>query len=852
MRFWNRLRLRIRRGRLESELNDEIRLHREMLEEQFRGEGMSQAEASRAASQQLGNAAAAADLSRDEWAFPRWDAIWKDLKFAGRLMLRSPLLTGAAALTVAFGVGANTTILSVLETVLLNPLGMQHTDRVTVERVHIEKLHMKNAPASAMVFRDIQGLRDVFDIAAASEARSWTYEEGGQATRLVGQAVTPEFFAVFGESPALGRFLRPEDRTAVVLSHEMWQERFGADESVIGRAITLDSRPYRIVGVAGAHFRFPSDAKAWIPLILTPDRFQSRGYNMTLTVLTRLRDGVTPAQAAVRVNGYVAGLIASGNRDLGRTGYGIDVDSFATYVAGELRQPLWLLWAAALALLLTGSANVAGLLLTRSASRRREIAIRLSVGATRWQILRQLVLEGLLLGLAGGAAGLAMARLTMPLLTRISVPGKQLLSLVTFNERLLLYGLGMAIASGVVFGFAPALQLLRANQTEVMARGQRRWFQDVFVTAEVAAAFILVATTTLLLRSLWTVEQIQPGFEVRHITTAYFTKPKNDPGFLNRLRETLGAMPGVESAALAYPIPFTTGGLTSGFSIQNRQRKPGDPEWHGEAYFVTPEYFHTLGIPLLRGRSLAAGDLANAPLVCVIDRQLADKFFPGEDPIGQQIGMYSGPATIVGVVGTVRATSLEEGSRPVVYYSLAQMRFLTQAAVVVRSRVPAGALIRDAVRRTNASAPVYDVRTLEERLGDTLGIRRILAALLAVFGGTSLLLASIGLYGVIAQVAGERTQEIGIRMALGARPAQIRRLFVRQGLRAGIAGLAIGLVGALFAQKWFAAMLYSVRAFDLATCAATAAGILALLIAAVWWPAHRASRVDPTTALRYE
>jgi putative ABC transport system permease protein len=385
----------------------------------------------------------------------------------------------------------------------------------------------------------------------------------------------------------------------------------------------------------------------------------------------------------------------------------------------------------------------------------------------------------------------------------------------------------MAIASGLLFGLVPAVQLLRESQTAEMARNRRRWFQDIFVAAEVGAAFVLVAMTALLLRSLWAVQQIQPGFEVHRITTAYFTKPKNDPGFLDRLRETLRNSPGVESAALAYPVPFTTGGLTSGFQVRNRQRQPGEPEWHGEAYFVTAEYFQTLRIPLLQGRTLAVSDSANAPTVCVIDRQAADRFFHGLDPVGQQIAMYKGWATIVGVVGTVRATTLEEGSRPVMYYSLPQVPFFPQAAAVVKSSVPAAGIIRDAVRQTNASAPVYDVRTMEERLGETLGVRRMLAVLLAVFGGISLLLAAIGLYGVIAQVVAERTQEIGIRMALGARPEQIRRQFVRQGLGSGIVGLVIGLAAAAFAQKWVATMLYQVRAFDLPTFAMTATGILA-------------------------
>jgi predicted permease len=851
MKFWNRLLLRLRGGRLEAELNDEIRLHREMLETDFMRQGMTPREAAQAAARQFGNPSAAADFSRDEWTFPRLDAVLKDLRFACRLMLRHPLLTVAAALTLAFGVGANTAILSVLETVLLNPLGMRHTDGVMVARVRIDKIQMRHASDSGVEFREIQSMQDAFSSAAAMENRAWNYQSGGQATRLLGQAVTPDFFRVFGEDPALGRFFTPEDRQSVVLSYAMWQSQFGGDASAIGRKIVLDDQPYTIVGVAAAEFPFPAGAQAWTPLILSPARLQQRGMNMDLAVFARLRNGVSAAQAVGRVNRYVAALLAS-TGSLAKVGYGIELDPFAVYVAGDLRGPLWLLWAAALLVLLTGCANVAGLLLTRSAGRRREIAIRLSVGATRWQIVRQLLLESLLLGMAGGVAGLCMAKLAVSLLTRVSLPGRQLLALVSLNRGLLLYGLALAMFSGLLFGLVPALQLLRESQTSAMVRSRKRWFQDAFVTAQVAGAFVLVVTTVLLLRSLWEVQQIQPGFDPQHLTTAFFTKPKNDPGFQDRLQAALQASPGVESAALAYPVPFDGGGLTSGFSIRNRQPQPGEPEWHGEAYFVSPQYLRTMRIPLLRGRDISPTDTAAAPLVCLIDRRLAERFFPNQDPIGQQIAMYGDWASIVGVVGTVRATTLEEGSRPVVYRPLVQVPFFAQSAAVVRSGLPAAKTIREAVRRTNGSVPVFDVRTMQERIGESLGIRRILAALLSVFGGISLLLATIGLYGVIAQVVSERTQEIGIRMTLGAQPAQIVAQFARQGLRAGLLGLALGAVAAVYTQGWLASSLYHTQSLDVATFAAVAAGILVLLLAAVWWPSRRASRIDPQAALRYE
>ena len=782
----------------------------------------------------------------------RFDAFWRDLKFAFRLMARQPLLTGAAVLTIAFGVGANTAIFSVLRTVVLNPLGMRGTADILVARVHIDKLRMRNAPDSGVEFRELHAMQDTFSAVAATEGRAWSYENGGEAVRLLGRAVTPEFFQVFGAAPALGRFLTADDRQSLVLSYEMWQSQFGGNPGVLGRAVVLDGQPYRIVGIAPKEFRFPADASAWCPLVLSNERLQRRGWNMDLLVVARLRHGLTQAQAADRVNRYVAGVAAQpGGADLTKMGYGIDLDSLAVYVAGELRDPLWLLWTAAFVVMLTGCANVAGLLLTRSAGRRKEMAVRLAVGATRWQIVRQLLLESVALGALGGVAGLMMAKLAVALATRAPLPGREALELVSLDGRMLLYGMALAVASALAFGLVPAAQILRESQTAAMARSRRRRFQDLFVVAEVTGSFVLVLVTGLLLRSLWNVEQIQLGFDPEHLSTAYFT-PQKDPGFEDRLLATLRSAPGVESAALVYPVPFSTGGLTSGFYIRNRQRLPEEPEWHGEAYFVSPEYLRTLRIPLLRGRNFSPSDTAVAPHVCLIDRNMAERFFPNQDPLGQQIGMYGPWAEIVGIVGNARADGLEAVTRPVIYYSLTQVPLLPQRAVVVRSNASAGNLIRQAVRRTNASVPVFDVRTMEQRIDESLGIRRVLAVLLAIFGGIGLLLATIGIYGVIAQVVAERTQEVGIRMALGARPGQILAQFTRQGLRAGMLGLVLGAAATAYMQKWIASFLYHVRGFDAATVAVAAAGILAVLLAASWIPARRASRIDPQAALRHE
>lgn len=854
MRWWNRIRLWSARPRLERELSDEMQAHRDMLRERFVREGIPPDEADLAACRQFGNQASNAEASRSEWGFPSLDSLLRDLRFAARMIVRQPALTTAAVLTVALGVGANTAIVSVLRTVLLNPAGLQNSDSVMVATVRLDNLRMSKAPTSGVEFRELQDMTDVFSAVAAAEGRAWTSEASGQPLRLVGRAVTPEFFRVFGERPAAGRFFVPGDRETAVLSYRMWQAQYGGDPSAIGRVLVLDGQPYRIAGVAPLNFQFPADAQLWTSLTLPPERLRRRGNNMNLGLFVRLRDGVTAAQAADRVNRYVE-AIKSPAAEAGQSanaGYFVDLTPFGHYVAGDLRRPLWLLWAAALVVLFTGCANIATLLLSRAAGRRQEMAIRLSIGATRAQILRQLLIESVLTGVLGGAVGIGVAAVAISGLTRVTLPGRELLTLVALDPELILYGLGLSLASGLIFGIAPAVQLLRDNQAAGLARSGRRRFQGVFVAAEVAAALVLVITTGLLLRTLWAIGQIQPGFEPRNVSTAFLLKPKNDPGFIERLDRRLRSIGGVDSAAVAYPLPFSGGGLSSSFSIKGRQRQAGEPEWHGEAYFVSPRYFQSLRIQTVRGRTFADSDTARSPTVCVIDTRLAERFFPGQDPIGQEIGMYRGPARIVGVVSAIRGTTMEEGSRPVVYYPLVQVPFFPQAAVLVRSPGSAASVIREAVRDTNASVALYDVRSMESRIAESLGIRRIMATLVCAFAVICLLLAAVGLNGVVSQLVGERTGEIGIRMALGARPAQILAHFLRYGLGWGALGLLAGLAISVWAQSHLSGLLYSIRPFDPVTFCIASAGIFLAVFMAVWWPARRASRIEPQTALRYE
>jgi len=845
-----------RRSRLERDLADEISAHLELSAADQRANGLAAEEARLAALRRFGGVAQTTEAFRDARGFPALELAWRDLLFAWRLLLRQPLFAASAIATVSLGIGANTAVVSVLETALLNPLGLRHADRVMAVRNQFVKLNLFQAETSGVEFREMRSLTEAFSAVGAMEGRAWTWLFNDEASRLVGQAVTPDFFRVFDEYPGAGRFFTSEDdELSVVVSDGLWRARFGADPSVVGRTMWLDKKPYRIVGVAPAGFHVPPTAQLWTPLRLDPARVldSERGRNRTLSVFARRKDGVSETQAREYVRRHVEAVIADDaahGGEFSRNGYDVELTSFGRYIAGDLRRPLLLLWSAAAVVLFTGCANIAGLLLARSSGRRREIAIRIAVGATPARILRQLLLESLLIGALGGVAGLVVAKLALTLLTRLSLSSAGFLALASLDSRLLVYGVTLALLSGLLFGMAPAIQLVRESHPARVGHGRRRWSRDLFLAAQVCGAFVLIVTTTLLMRSLWAIERIQPGFDPQRVTTAFFLKPQNDPGFFDRLQATLTASQGVQSSALANPVPFAESGVISGFAIKNRQEL--GVQGNAEGFQITPAYFQTLRIPFLRGRNLEASDTAAAPLVCLIDSRLAEQFFPGQDPIGQEIAMFKGWARIVGIVGAIRRTNLEGESHPAVYYSFAQIPFFPWAAVLVRSTIPADSTIRAAVRQTNPSVPVYDVRSLEERLGATLEVRRAMIMLLSTFGGISLLLAIVGLYGVTAQVVSERTREIAIRTALGARPRQILLPLMQQGLRSGLVGLILGLGAVAYAQHWFAGMLYHVAAFDPIAFGGTMSGVLALSLAAVWWPARRAAGIGPQGVLRHE
>ena len=839
-----------RRREEDQALDEELSAHLDALTDEFISAGCTPREARYRARRQFGNKTALLERSRDIWRLSSLEAVLRDLRFTSRIIRHQPWTTIAIVASIAIGVGANTAITSLLDTIVINPLGIKNSAEIVAPTVHLKKLQMIDAQASAAEFRDLQAMTDIFSSVTATERRAWTLESG-EPSRLVGLAVTPDFFKVFQQVPALGRFLDGSDPDEIVLSHGLWQSLFAGGESVLGRKLFLGGRAFRIVGVARADFHFPSNVQAWVPLQLTPDRFK-RGMNMVLSLFARLNNGVSMRKAQQRVDRAVSDIIASPTGiEFRKLDYGIDIRPISWHIAGDLRRPVWLLWSASFVLLIAACANIAGLLLARAGSRRKEIAIRISLGGTRLQILRQLTTESVFLALLGGAAGLVVAAVSLQLLKHETLPYQDLLSLVRLNRRLLTYGLALALASSVLFGIVPATELLRVQHFGAMARTRRKWFQNFYIVGQVGAATLLVVLTGLLLKSLKTVESLRPGFDSRDLTTAFVIKPtSNQNEFFARVLSGLRSAPGVQSAVLAFSLPFSGDSPTSLFDIKGRHHLPGEPEWHAEAYQVSPGYFETLRIPLLRGRVISEFDSAGSPPICVIDASLAKRFFPNEDPIGHEISLYNGAARIVGIVAAVRDTTLESAPLPVVYYPLAQIPYFPELGIVVRSPVPAASLIRNAVRLANPSVPVFDLKTMDERLDASVATRSAIAWLVTVFSMISVLLAALGIHALIAQVVTERTAEIGIRMALGARSTDILTRYVMQGLRLSVIGVLIGLSTAIGCRQWLRSFLFQVQPVDPPMLIVGVLGVLGVSMFAILVPSWRASQIDPQTALR--
>jgi putative ABC transport system permease protein len=825
--------------------------------------------------------------------------LWQDLRFGARMLVKQPGFTLIAVFTLALGIGANTAIFSVLYGVLLKPL--PYSDPNLIVRV------WQAAPASgaaqfgvseAQLMRLRNGNQSFQQIGGYTFGNTYLTNQN-ETQRIAFARVTAGVFELLGIQPALGRTFRQEDEPpgserVAILSHEMWRRKYSGDANIVGRVIRLSDYPYTVVGVMPPNFRLPEDlsipqgAELWLPVRINPANLNWGSHY--LQPIARLKPGVRPEQALAEVNTVFAQL-RQDHPQGGTTdpGYNIRVLPLHNDLVGNVKKILWVLVGAVGLVLLIACSNVSSLLLARAAGRRKEIAVRAALGAGRGRLIRQLLTESVLIALSGGAVGVALAAWAVRLIAKTDLINVPRLSQITLNITALLFTLGVSLAAALLFGLAPAAQVSRLDLNRPLreegrgltgsAGGAR--IQRALVVSETALAVMLVIAAGLLLRSFDRLLRIDPGFNVKNLLTVNIDLPasryQDNPrvtDFYDRLLERVRALPGVVSAAATSGLPLTGWYSDNIFQIEGRpgangvvdQSIPPDRNAHGHFYYwqATPDYFKTMGIALLQGRVLQASDDANASLVVVINETMARSFWPNESPLGKRIQQFLGatrkgpPAEIVGVVRDVSLRELSEETQPEAYYSQAQGPVVAgwtarTMTLVVRTAGEPPALA-EAVRREapalDRNASVFGVSTAEQTLGRTVAQQRFNLILLGLFAVVALLLASVGIYGVLANAVRQRTHEMGVRLALGASPGAVFRLVIRQGMGLAGVGIVSGLGGAFALTRYLESLLYEVRPADPLTFGGVTLLLLGVSLLACWIPARRATKVDPLVALR--
>ena len=792
-----------------------------------------------------------------------------DMRYGIRQLLKAPGFTIVAILTLAIGIGATSAIFSVVNGVMLRPLPYPEAERIVrVIEVLPQYGRFAVAPANFLDWRD---RNQVFEQIAAYTTGNDTFIGSEGPERVPRALVSWDIFELLRVSPSLGRsFQKEEDapnkNDVIVISHGMWQRRFGSDPNILGRSINISGAPVTIVGVMPPGFYFAGrTTEFWRPIALDPAQATRGGHY--ITVVARLKEGVSLQQAESEMKGIATQLAQqypNTNKD-----ESADTVPIHELIVGPIRPMLLTLLAAVGVVVLIACANVANLLLVRASVRERELAIRAAMGAGRRRLVLQMIAESLVLALAGGAAGVLLAYLAITPIQTLGATSIPRVADITLDRNVLVFTFLVTIATGFVFGLAPAWQAARGGVGAVLkessrstgARGHR--VRGFLLVTEVALSLVLLVGAALLLRSFARLTNINPGFAPEHVLsfqvmlpqTSYPDDPRRD-AFFDRLLERLRGTPGVAAAGMIQTLPILDDYMLS-FSIKGRP--PAEPGKDLSANFrvASPGYFESLAIPVMRGRTFTAHDAAKSPMVAVIDEAFAQRHFPGEDPIGGGIDIGNGSDgfyEIVGVVGSVRHEGLESSPRPTMYIPYKQDVFSAMVMMVRTQGDPAqfATTARQAVREIDPALPAFGVRPLSDVITQSVAQRRFSMLLLGVFALVALFLASVGLYGVVAYAVSQRTQEIGLRMAIGAQRGDVLRLVLGSGMKLALFGVAIGVGGALALSRYVETMLFDVTRFDAVSYAGTAAILLAISALACYVPARRAMAVDPLAALRTE
>jgi putative ABC transport system permease protein len=804
------------------------------------------------------------------------DSLLQDIRYAIRVLLKSPGFTAVALLTLTLGIGANTAIFSVVNAVLLRPLPYQESEKLVfiTERSPV----LEGMSVAYPNFLDWRDQNSVFDNIGVYRRQSFNLTGGGEPERLVGGEVSADVFAALRTNPLLGRtFVAEEDRPGadpvVVLGYGLWQRRFGREAGVIGQTLTLNGKVHTVVGVMPNDFRFPSGVDLWVPVGLNKDNPSwNRGNHPGLFAIARLKPGMTirDAQAemdtiAIRLEQQYAQTNA-GNR--------VSITPLFDRIVGDIRTVLLILLAAVGLVLLIACANVANLLMARAAARQKEIAVRMALGATRSRLIRQLLTESVMLSVTGGALGLLLALWGTDLLVAISPGDIPRFAEIKLDNRVLGFTGGVALLTGILFGLAPALYSSRLNLNEMLKEGgrsatasfRRQRVRSLLVISEVAIALVLLISAGLLIKSFLVIQRVDPGFNPDNVLTAglplprtKYLEPEKRIAFYESLFSRISALPGVEAVGAVSDLPVESGSQTY-FVVEDNPNPPLEEMPLAEYSLVSTGYFKAMGLRLMKGREFNEQDARNAPGVCIIDEKFAETYWPGQDPLGKRM-KYGGAnpdnpwSVVVGVVANVKYQGLDQQSpRVQIFLPYTQATFLG-ASLVVRAAGDPGILaaaVRKEVSTMDPDLPVSDIRTMSEVIKGSVGRRRLSMTLIGIFAGVAMTLSAIGLYGVMSYSVSQRTHEIGIRMALGARERDVLRLVVGHGMALAIVGVAVGLVGALALTRLLSSLLFGVSATDTSTFIVISLLLAGVALVACAVPARRATKVDPMVALRYE
>ena len=801
-----------------------------------------------------------------------------DLRYALRMQLKNPGFTIVAVIALALGIGANTAIFSVVNTVLLRPLPYKDPERlVMVWEDATKNGYPRDTPAAAN-FVDWRDQNQVFEGMAAIADESFNLTGAGDPERLEGRTVSANLFPMLGVEPQFGRVFtaaedQPGSNRVVLLSYGLWQRRFGGDSNIVGQSLTLNGESYTVVGVLPARFQFPtSDDQVWVPIAFTPEQAANRNRHY-LQVVGRLKPGVTLAQAQTEMNTIASRLqqqYPETNTDVGAA-----VTSLHEHLVGDIKPALLILLGAVGLVLLIACANVANLLLARAAVRQKEIAVRVALGARRLRLIRQFLTESVLLSTLGGVVGLVIAYTGLVLLRTFIPENISQAREISIDLKVLGFTLFVSVATGVIFGLAPAIQAVRFNQSETLKEGGRdaatggsgKRLRSLLVTAEVAISLVLLIGAGLLINSFVRLRNVDPGFRSDNLLTMKIVMPESKYldrerriAFYTDLVQRVQSLAGVRSAAITTNLPLYRQGNSISVRIDGRPEPPPGQELIVVTRIISPGYFDTMTIPLLSGRKLSDQDTAATPTVAVVSETMARSFWPNEDPVGKRIAIGEIRSdrdwiNIIGVVKDVRQVKLTADPKPQMYLTYRQFGFFDSRDLVVKTDVdPASmaATVRKAVWDIDKDQPVSNIQTMEAILADSIARQRFSMVLLAIFAGVALVLAGVGIYGVMSYSVAQRTHEIGIRMALGAQTGAVLKLAVGYGMTLVIIGIVIGLVAAFALTRLMSTLLFGLTATDPTTF--TLISILLILVAAIasYIPARRATKVDPIIALRYE